>query len=90
MEKKGPGLAGINEFLKKFCAEIEGLGRDQVTSETEFRNLDLWDSLNALSVLAMIDEEYGVQIPGIQFEKCRNLGELFASIDRLCRTADHR
>lgn len=34
------------------------------TSETKFKELEEWSSLTALSVIAMIDEEYDVKIKG--------------------------
>ena len=47
----------VQDFIEKFAEAIEVDSAD-LTAETEFRNLDEWDSVAYLSVIAMIDEEY--------------------------------
>lgn len=70
----------IKEFIEKFAeaidAEAEGL-----TAETEFRNLDEWDSVTYLSVIAMLDEEYDIQIEMPQFKQLKTLGAIAEYIE---------
>lgn len=42
-----------------------------------FRNYDEWDSLAYLSVIAMYDEEYDMQIEEAEFNKLRTVNDLF-------------
>ena len=46
------------DFIKKFEELFEET--EQITASTQFKQLDEWSSLMALSVIAMIDEEFGL------------------------------
>jgi len=53
------------KFIEQFKEQFDFLEDDVVIdSKTEFKNLDDWDSLVALSVIAMADEHYDVKISG--------------------------
>lgn len=54
----------INEFIANFAEQFEDTDASDITAATEFRNLDEWSSLIALSVIAMADEEYDVTLKG--------------------------
>lgn len=70
----------MNEFIEKF-AEAVDMNAVGLTSETEFRTLDEWDSLSYLSVIAMMDEEYGCQIETAEFKQLKTLAALAEFID---------
>ena len=53
----------LNEFVSNFADQFEDASADQFAPETNFREFEGWSSLVALSVLAMIDEEYDVAVP---------------------------
>lgn len=65
----------INEFINHFAAQFEGTL--VFTPETRFREIEEWSSLTALSVLAMIDEEYDVQLRADEMRKTNNIQELY-------------
>lgn len=67
----------ITEFIGYFAAQFEDTDVSVFTPETKFRELDEWSSLTALSILAMVDEEYDVQLKGEDMRKANTLGELF-------------
>lgn len=54
----------------------------EVNLDTKFRELDTWDSLTFLSVLAMIDEEYDVIIEGNDFQKLVTIEDVINEIKR--------
>ena len=70
----------INEFIAKF-AEAVDMETEGLTAETEFRQLDEWDSLSYLSVIAMMDEEYECQIETAEFKQLKTLGALAEYIE---------
>lgn len=70
----------MNEFIEKF-AEAVDMEVDGLTSETVFRDLEEWDSLSYLSVIAMMDEEYECQIETAEFKQLITLGDLANYID---------
>ena len=45
-----------------------------------FRELEEWSSLVALSVIAMVDEIYGVTINGEDMRNAQTVGDLFESV----------
>lgn len=47
------------------------------TSETKFKELEEWSSLTALSVIAMIDEEYDVKIKGDDVRNSQTVNDLY-------------
>jgi acyl carrier protein len=69
-----------NNFLEKFKEVLE-IEDQEIGLEFEFRNLEEWDSLALLSVIAMIDDEYDVIIKGNQFKELKTLNEVIGYIN---------
>ncbi len=67
------------QFIKNFkeVVEVESV---ELTMETKFRELEEWDSLAGLSVIAMIDEEYDVVLEGSEFKNQETIGDLISAI----------
>ena len=68
------------EFIEKF-AEALDVDASELSAETEFRALDEWDSLAYLSVIAMLDEEYDIQIEQPEFKKLSTLQAIMDYIE---------
>ena len=73
------------QFISQFAEVLELEGEHGLTAKTKFRDLEEWDSLAYLSVIAMIDEEYDVVIEGNDFQKLITLGELITEIQKRSR-----
>ena len=67
----------INEFIANFAEQFEDTDASEITAATEFRNLDEWSSLIALSVIAMADEEYDVSLKGDDIRGAVTVEDLF-------------
>ena len=67
------------KFIDLFKETFEINGQN-ITLDTKFRDLENWDSLSFLSVLAMIDEEYDVVIEGNDFRKLVTIEDLINEI----------
>lgn len=65
----------MEKFIKLFAEALER--EDEIKMEDEFRNYNEWSSLAYLSVIAMIDEEYDIQIEQADFKKIRTVKELY-------------
>ena len=65
----------IKEFIEKFAEAID-IEASELTADTEFRTLDEWDSVAYISVIAMMDEEYDIQIEMAQFKQLKTLGAI--------------
>lgn len=66
----------IKSFIENFADQFENTDASVFLPETRFRDLDEWSSLIALSVLAMIDEEYDVQLRGEEMRSVSTIQEL--------------
>ena len=67
----------LNSFIEKFAEQFEETEQNVLTAEVHFKELDEWSSLIALSVIAMIDDEYDVQIKGDDVRNASTIKELF-------------
>lgn len=56
-------------FIERFAEQFDDTPADAFALETEFRGIKEWDSMVALMVIAMVDDEYGVKLTG---EEIRN------------------
>lgn len=67
----------IKEFISKFADQFDDTDSSVFTTETKFRELEEWSSLVALSIIAMVDEEYDVQLKGDEMRKAETISDLF-------------
>ena len=67
----------LKEFIENFADQFEDTETSEIQADTEYRELDEWTSLTALSIIAMIDEEYDVQLKADEMRKTQTIQELF-------------
>ena len=67
----------IKEFIQNFADQFDDTDASVFTSETKFKELEEWSSLTALSVIAMIDEEYDVKIKGDDVRNSQTVNDLY-------------
>ena len=65
----------MEKFIELFAEALER--EDEIKMEDEFRNYDEWSSIAYLSVIAMMDEEYDVQMEEAEFKKIRTVQALY-------------
>ena len=68
-------------FIELFKETLE-IEENSISRDTIFRDLDQWDSMAFLSVIAMIDEEYDVVIEGNDFKELKTIGDLIDEIGK--------
>ena len=67
----------LNEFIEKFAEQFDDTDVSEFKADTEFKALDEWSSLTALSIIAMVDEEYEVAIKGDDVKNSETIEDLF-------------
>lgn len=67
----------LKEFIENFAEQFEDTDASEIKAETVFKELDEWSSLLALSVIAMVDEEYDVTIKGDDIRNSNTVEDLF-------------
>lgn len=70
----------INTFLRNFADILDDTDAALIKQETVFRDLEEWDSLTALSLIAMVDEEYSVKLTGDDIKSSTSLNDIFEII----------
>ena len=67
----------IQDFIENFAAQFDETDVAEFTADTKFKQLDEWSSLAALSVIAMVDDEYDVIIKGNDIINSDTIQDLF-------------
>lgn len=71
----------IKEFIENFADQFDETEASELSAETKFKELDEWSSLIALSVIAMVDEEYDVTIKGDDIRGSETIQDLFNIVE---------
>lgn len=64
-------------FLKNFALQFDETDASEIKPETVFRDIDEWSSLTALSLIAMVDEEYNVKMTGNEIKEAKTVQDIF-------------
>lgn len=67
----------IKDFIQNFADQFEDTDASAINAGTEFKSLDEWSSLLALSIIAMVDEEYNVTLKGEDIRNSNTVEDLF-------------
>lgn len=71
----------LDKFMPAFKEALEMDDTVQLNLADAFRDYDEWDSLSRLSLIAMLDEEFSVEIENDDFEKIKTLGDLIKEVE---------
>ena len=67
----------LQDFIQHFAEQFDETGVTAFKADTEFKLLDEWSSLSALSIIAMIDDEYNVTVKGEDIRTSVTIEDLF-------------
>lgn len=67
----------LEQFIDNFADLFDDTDADTIKANTHFKSLDEWSSLIALSVIAMIDEEYDVEFRGDDIRNSNTVSDLY-------------
>ncbi len=71
----------IQDFIEKFAEQFEDTELSEFKPETVFHDLDEYTSLIALSIILMIDEEYGVSINADEMSAAVTIEDLYNTVN---------
>ena len=66
-----------NKFLENFAAQFEDTDPAEITMSTNFRELDEWDSLMTLTIIAFVKTNYQTTINATEIRACSTTQELY-------------
>ena len=67
----------LSVFIENFADQFNDTDASEIKAETVYKDLEEWSSLIALSVIAMIDEEYDITIKGDDIRNSDTVEDLF-------------
>ena len=67
----------LDEFVSAFAAEFDETPEDQFKADTEFKTLEEWGSLTALSIISMVDDNLDKSITGADIRSCKTIEDLY-------------
>jgi len=67
----------IERFVKEFAEQFIETDADAITTETVFREIPEWSSLIALSIIAMVDTEYGIKLKGNDLRVAKTVQDVY-------------
>ncbi len=70
----------IKEFIENFANQFDDTDASVFTAETVFHDLEEYSSLIALSIIAMVDEEYDVTLKGDDMRAAITIEDLFNTV----------
>ena len=70
----------LKDFIENFANQFDDTELSEFKEETIYKELDEWSSLIALSIIAMIDEEYDITINGDDIRNSDTIKDLFNTI----------
>ena len=66
--------------LINIVKEALDIVEETIDLNTQFDSLDTWDSLGKLSLIALIDESFNVQISDKEFNSFETLDDLYTAL----------
>ena len=70
----------IKEFIQHFAEQFDETELSEFKPETVFHELDEYSSLIALTVIGMVDEEYGVTIGAEEMSAAVTIEDLYNTV----------
>ena len=70
----------LYSFIEHFAEQFDDTDPIEIKASTLFKELDEWSSLIALSVIAMIDEEYDITIKGDEIRNSNTVEDLYKAV----------
>ena len=70
----------LNSFIENFAEQFDETDASEFKAETVFKDLEEWSSLIALSIIAMVDEEYDVTLKGDDIRNASTIEDLFNTV----------
>jgi acyl carrier protein len=70
----------VNEFMEKFkdALDIES----KLDINVELDELEEWDSMGYISIMSMLDEEYGKEVSANQLKFCKTIADLYKLVSK--------
>jgi len=73
----------LDEFIEAFGNEFIETPLEMFNAETNYRQIEEWNSLTALSIISMVDDQMGKTITGADLRRFTSIKDLYNYIQSL-------
>ena len=70
----------LQDFIQNIVDLFDDIDTSNFSVLTDFKDNDEWNSLLVLSVIAMVDEEYGIIITSDDIRQAKTIGDLYSIV----------
>ena len=70
-------MKSLEEFIELFIEQFDETDASEITATTAFHDLEEYSSLIALSIIAMVDEEFDVALKGDDMRSAVTVEDLY-------------
>jgi acyl carrier protein len=70
----------MKEFIEKFKEALDIEGEFNINAELE--EFKEWDSMGYISIMSMLDEEYGKEVDANQLKACKTIADLYRLVSK--------
>lgn len=67
----------LQKFVENIANQFDETDPAEITASTLFRSISEWSSLTALSIIAMVDEEYDITLKGDDIRQANTIKDLY-------------
>jgi len=75
----------LDEFFEHFLEELDVVDLKDIDTSTNFISIPGWDSINALIIIAMIEEKFDVSLNSSDLEQSKTIEDLYKLIQNKMR-----
>jgi len=76
-------MKSLDEFVELFAEQFDETDASEIQASTAFHDIDEWSSLIALSIIAMVDEEFDVALKGDDMRSAITIEDLYNIVKSL-------
>jgi len=76
----------INDFVNKIAEQYNEPDTFAFSPDTHFKEIEEYSSLTALTIIAMVDDEYGIALRGDEIRGCATIEDLFKIVESKAKT----
>ena len=72
----------INDFIKSFADIYEDVNVDSLTPETRFKDVEGWDSITLVALVAKLGDEFGKEVTTTEVRNCNTIQDVFNLLNK--------
>ena len=70
-------MKSLEEFVELFAEQFDETNAAEFSADKNFRELDEWSSLIALSITAMVDDEFDITLLGDDIKNSNTIRDIY-------------